>query len=115
MFFSEYRKLGHTKVIDSDNNELNNHNYNGPKIVITIGREYGSGGHYVGSLLAKKLGINFYDKSIIEYTAKESGLSKNYIAKNDEKISSSFISDNDNLYLFLKQMLLKRLLKENLV
>ena len=48
----------------------------GKKIVITISREYGSGGHYVGELLAKRMGINFYDKNLINLISKKSGLSK---------------------------------------
>ena len=35
------------------------------KFVITIGREYGSGGRQIGEIVAKTLGINFYDKNLI--------------------------------------------------
>ena len=44
------------------------------KIIITLGRECGSGGHEIGEKLAKKLGIAFYDKNLIELAAKHSGL-----------------------------------------
>lgn len=53
--------------------------------IITIAREYGSGGRYVGKLIADKLGIKFYDKEIIEKLAEETGLSKEYIENNEEK------------------------------
>jgi MFS family permease len=45
-------------------------------LIITISREYGSGGHTIGKLLASKLGVRVYDRSLIEMTAKESGLSE---------------------------------------
>lgn len=53
--------------------------------IITIAREYGSGGRYVGKLIADKLEIKFYDKEIIEKLAEETGLSKEYIENNEEK------------------------------
>ena len=43
--------------------------------IITITRQYGSGGHEIGELLADKLGIGFYDKELISLAAKESGVS----------------------------------------
>ena len=44
------------------------------KIIITIGRQYGSGGRYVGKKLAEQLGIAFYDKELINLASKESGI-----------------------------------------
>ena len=55
-----------------------------PKI-ITIAREYGSGGRYVGKLVADKLGIKLYDKEFIVKIAQETGLSEEYIEKNEQK------------------------------
>ena len=46
------------------------------KFVITIGREYGSGGRIIGEKLAKRLGVNFYDKNMIDKIAEESGFTK---------------------------------------
>ena len=43
------------------------------KKIITIGREFGSGGFYVGELVAKQLGIPFYDKELIDRIAEELG------------------------------------------
>jgi len=70
------------------------------KVVITISREYGSGGHFVGKLLAEKLGINFYDKEIINLTSKEYGFNKNYIEQNEEQSakSSMFYTNDDKLF-----------------
>ena len=49
------------------------------KKIITISREFGSGGRTVGKLLAEKLNYKYYDKEIIEEIAKESGFNKDYI------------------------------------
>lgn len=61
------------------------------KIIVTIGREFGSGGREVGEKLAKTLGINFYDKEIIKMAAKESGMSEEVFKKVDETAASSFL------------------------
>ena len=53
--------------------------------VITIGREFGSGGHEVGLRLAKKMGIPFYDKEILSLTAKNSRFAESYLEKMDEQ------------------------------
>ena len=62
-------------------------------LVITISREYGSGGHEIGKLLAKKLGVSFYDKEIIELTTKESGFTLDYIQQNEQKLTHSLLSE----------------------
>ena len=61
------------------------------KTIITISREYGSGGRYVGELLAKELGIPFYDKEIIHMVAEKSGLSAGFIEKSDENLPNTFL------------------------
>ena len=43
-------------------------------MVITIGREYGSGGHEIGQKLAKELGFSFYDKDLLKIVAEKSGI-----------------------------------------
>ena len=53
--------------------------------VITIGREFGSGGREVGVKLAERLGIPFYDKEIITLAAEQGGLNEKFIAANEEK------------------------------
>ena len=59
--------------------------------VITISREYGSGGRAIGEKLAKELGIPFYNKELILMAAKESGLSEEYIKKTEQLKSTSFL------------------------
>ncbi len=53
--------------------------------VITIGRQFGSGGHEVGLRLAKRLEIPFYDKELIKLTAESSRFAEGYLAKMDEQ------------------------------
>lgn len=74
-------KMLSTALIDdtSTDNKLNQ------QIVITVSREYGSGGRYVGRLIADKLGIKFYDKEFITKLAIETGLSEEYIENAEQK------------------------------
>ena len=98
----EIKHLGKTKVNSQaladdtlEDNKLNKH------IVITISREYGSGGRYVGRLIADKLGIKFYEKT---------GLSEEYIESNEQKKellanlnSGYYFGLNNSDELFLKE------------
>lgn len=59
--------------------------------VITIGREFGSGGREIGMALAKKLGVKCYDKELLAITAKESGLSEEILKSLDERPTNSFL------------------------
>lgn len=54
------------------------------KNIITISREFGSGGRFIGELLAKELGFSFFDKEIIEQVAEKTGLSEKFISKRGE-------------------------------
>ena len=54
------------------------------KNIITISRQFGSGGRFIGEEVAKQLGISYYDKNIIEKIAEKSGLAPEYIEKNGE-------------------------------
>ena len=54
------------------------------KRIITISREFGSGGRFIGEELAKKLGFAYYDKNIINEIAEKSGLSPEYIQESAE-------------------------------
>lgn len=54
------------------------------KKIITISREFGSGGRFIGEEVAKKLGIKYYDKDIIGQIAEQSGFSPEYIRENAE-------------------------------
>ncbi len=60
------------------------------KIIITIARQFGSGGREIGEKLAKQLGVPFYDKSLIHLAAKESGIDEDLFDYADEKASFSF-------------------------
>lgn len=59
--------------------------------VITISRQFGSGGHEVGEKLARQLNVPFYDKALIAMAAKQSGLSEEVFASADEKATSSLL------------------------
>ena len=58
--------------------------------LVTISREYGSGGRIIGKLLAEKLGVPFYDKEIIDMAVEESGYSREIIEGAELKAKSSF-------------------------
>ena len=101
IFLSEYKKIGknskesHTLVDDTSTENLLKTN-----VVITISREYGSGGRYIGRMLADKLGIKFYDKDLVKLVAAEAGLSEEFIEENDQKrkwgssLNSTFNTDD---------------------
>ncbi|MCQ2429433.1 MAG: cytidylate kinase-like family protein [Clostridia bacterium] len=59
------------------------------KRIITISREFGSGGHSIGLMAAERLGISFYDNQIITEVARQSGLSEEFIRENEEYASHS--------------------------
>ena len=61
------------------------------KKIITISRQYSSGGREIGSKLAAKLGIPFYDKELISRAAKESGFSEEAFENAENKASSSLL------------------------
>ena len=59
--------------------------------VITIAREFGSGGHLLGEMLAKELGIKLYDKEFIHLAAEKSGIDEAYIRRNEQSIPSFWL------------------------
>ena len=61
------------------------------KVIITISREFGSGGRLVGQKLADELGIAYYDRKLIELVAKESGLAPEFIERSGEQAASSLL------------------------
>lgn len=61
------------------------------KYAITLGRQFGSGGHEIGTKLAEALNIKCYDKEILSESAKNSGLCEELFKNNDEKPTSSFL------------------------
>ena len=60
------------------------------KKLVTISRQYGSGGRIIGKLLADKLGVPFYDKEILDMAAEDSGFSRELIEGTELKAKSSF-------------------------
>lgn len=107
IFKSEYKKIGKTKT---DSNTLtaniNNKNILNNKAIITISREYGSGGRYIGKLVAEKLGIKFYDKELVSLVAKKSNLSESFIEENEQKkkFNSTFNSEyNEDDTIFIAE------------
>ncbi len=74
-------KTGERVIIEkASENQINDKN-----VIITIAREYGSGGRYIGKLVAQKLGIKLYDKNFIEEMADSTGFSAEYIKENEQK------------------------------
>lgn len=60
-------------------------------LIVTISRQYGSGGRSIGQQLAKELGIPFYDKEIIDLAAKESGLAADFIRGQEQQLTQSLL------------------------
>ncbi len=60
-------------------------------VIITIARQFGSGGHEIGRRLAKRLNIPLYDKELITHAAQESGLSEEVLHYFDEKPTNSLL------------------------
>lgn len=73
------------KLQDKANMRQNNN------VIITIAREYGSGGHLIGEMLSKELGIKLYDKEFITMAAQRSGMDEKFIAKNEQSIPSFWL------------------------
>lgn len=60
-------------------------------LIITIGRQYGSGGREIGEKLAQKLGIAFYNNELITMAANKSGMAHNVVGEADEKATNSLL------------------------
>ena len=61
------------------------------KIIVTIGRQFGSGGHEVGRRLASELGISFYDHEFVDMAVTKTGFHADYVKDNEEK-APDFVS-----------------------
>lgn len=104
----EVKSLNSKDGITLSSSVSNNYKTLDKHIVITIAREYGSGGRYIGKLLSELLGIKLYDKEFISRLSNKTGLSAEYIKDNEQKrdIFSSFdngyyysLSNNDKLFI----------------
>ena len=62
-----------------------------PGNIITIGRQFGSGGRLIAKKVSEKLGIKYYDKELITMAAKESGISPEIFEKVDEAAANSLL------------------------
>lgn len=71
------------------------------KTIITIGRQYGSGGKEVGIRVAKELGIPFYDKELLQEAAKKSGLCEKVFENFDEQPKSLLYTIAMDAYMFV--------------
>ena len=60
--------------------------------IITISREFGSGGRSIGRMAAEKLGIPCYDQEIIEKITEETGMLKSYVESNVEDVQGGWLS-----------------------
>lgn len=87
-FLRRIRPAEAPQVADSTPGAVRN---GAPQVIITIAREYGSGGRKIGEKVADMMGIAFYNRNLIDLTAKRSGLAENYIKNWEERISSHFI------------------------
>jgi cytidylate kinase len=61
------------------------------KKIITIGRQFGSGGREIGEALAKRMGVPFYDKELLKEAARDSGICEEIFDNFDEKPTNSFL------------------------
>lgn len=112
---SEHRE----KSVDKEKEYVDNKTHNkvlNKNVVITIAREYGSGGRYVGKLLAESLNIPCYDKEIISLASKESGLDENYIEMQEQTKKDFNVYYNNDDKIFLSEAnVIKKLAKESCV
>lgn len=61
------------------------------KKIVTISRQYGSGGKYIGENLAKAMGVPCYDEKLIDMVAKESGFAESFVAEKGERMTGSLL------------------------
>ena len=122
----EIKSLGKKQAADgmllsddtSEDNILKKHT------VITISREYGSGGRYIGRLVADKLGIKFYDKDLVTAVSEKTGLSEEYIENNEQKrraleaLNNGYyfsLSNSDELFVKESELIKELASKESCV
>ena len=123
LLFFEVKKLNSVKSIryDTKVSSLENNSTSGKNIVITISREYGSGGRYIAKLVAEKLKIKLYDKDFIKELTNETGLDSSYIENIEQKrtlldnFNSGYYQSLSNAdELFLEEAnLIKKLASKN--
>lgn len=98
LFPEDYKKENETT--DNKSNDTTTH-----KNVIVIGRQYGCGSHDIGKMLAEKFGYEFYDQEIIKMIAGTTGMTPDFISKQEESMTNSFLYDFVNqMYLYKDKM-----------
>ncbi|MBP3766390.1 MAG: MATE family efflux transporter [Bacilli bacterium] len=116
IFMSEYKKLSNSVLGEIAVDDIQ---YKKPvlknNIVITISREYGSGGRYVGKLLAEELGIQYYDRDLIALASLESGLDSEYIKDNEQTKNTKYFYSNDDAIFIAEEKVIKNLSKESCI
>lgn len=120
LLIHETKTLGKTEPVIENRQDKINLGENKKHFVITISREYGSGGRYIGKLVAEQLGIKLYDKEIITKLSEQTGLSTEYIKTHEQKSSlldnmnnGYYYNLNNNDELFIKESeLIKEISKE---
>ena len=98
LFPEEYKNADASTINDnSDNSDKKPFDKN----VIVIGRQYGCGGHDIGKALAEELGYKFYDQEIIKMIAGTTGMTSDFIRKQEESMTNSFLYDFVNqMYMY---------------
>ena len=76
-----YKKIDENVIFEEASNKTTDEN----PVIITISRTYGSGGRYIGEMVAKKLGFKLYDKGLVLKLAEVTGLSANYIETHEQR------------------------------
>ena len=80
--------------------------------IITISRQYGSGGKLIGTMVAEELGLPVYDKEIIDKAAQNTGLASGFIMENEQKLKGMLPqyggTDFGAIWTVLKQKFLRR-------
>lgn len=98
LFPEDYKKENETT--DNKSNDTTTH-----KNVIVIGRQYGCGGHDIGKMLAEKFGYEFYDQEIIKMIAGTTGMTPDFISKQEESMTNNFLYDFVNqMYTYKDKM-----------
>ena len=87
LFPEEYKTKAARETQEKKNEESKHKN------VIVIGRQYGSGGHDIGKMLADRFGYKFYDQEIIEMAAGTTGMTSEFIGKREESMTNSLLYD----------------------
>lgn len=95
----EFNKIESTNIVIDYDDEIVESNKLNKHIIITISREYGSGGRYVGKILSEILGIKFYDKELIHMIAKSGDFSDSYVIDNEQKKNGVGYVNDDKLFI----------------